>query len=106
MPGQLGPAVIEGHVDSAAAGPSVFFRLGAPGPGDQAEVLRADGTTAVFTVNAVRRYPKDRFPTEGVYGSTNHAALGLITCGGPFDRTSGHYRDNIVTFAHLTAVKR
>jgi len=105
-PGQAGPAVIEGHVDSAASGPSVFFALGALHPGDVAMVRRADHTTAVFRVDAVRRYAKDSFPTAVVYGNTDHAALRLITCGGAFDHASGHYRDNIVVFAHLTGVRR
>ena len=90
----------------AAAGPSVFFRLGALVPGDTVLVTRADRATAVFTVNAVRRYPKDAFPTAVVYANTDHAALRLITCGGAFDRASGHYRDDVVVFAHLTGVRR
>ena len=100
-PGSLGPAVIAGHVDSVAAGPSVFFRLGSLRPGDTVLITRADGTVAVFTVDDVRRYPKSRFPSQLVYGNTNRAALRLITCGGPFDRESGHYLDNIVVLASL-----
>lgn len=100
-PGQVGPAVIEGHVDSAAQGPSIFYRLGALTPGKRIEVTRADRSVATFVVDGVRRYPKDRFPTIAVYGNTDRAALRLITCGGSFDRARGHYRDNIVVFAHL-----
>lgn len=103
-PGQLGPAVVEGHVDSVSQGPSVFYRLGALRPGERVYITRADHRIAVFTVNAVRRYPKDAFPTALVYGNTNNAQLRLITCGGSFDGSTGHYRDNIVVFAHLTAV--
>jgi hypothetical protein len=105
-PGSVGPSVIEGHVDSAAGGPSVFFRLGALVPGDTVRVTRADGSTAVFTVNAVRQYAKDAFPTGTVYANTDHAALRLLTCGGAFDRATGHYRDNLVVYAHLTGVRR
>lgn len=100
-PGSLGPAVIYGHVDSAAQGPSVFFNLGDLRPGDKILVTRADGMVALFRVDGVRRYPKDRFPTLRVYGSTDHAALRLITCGGPFDDATGRYLDNIVVFASL-----
>jgi hypothetical protein len=100
-PGSLGPAVILGHVDSAAQGPSVFFRLGDLRPGDQVLVTRADGLVAVFRVDGVRRYPKDHFPTLLVYGNTDDAALRLITCGGSFDYATGHYVDNIVVFASL-----
>ncbi len=99
VPGALGPAVIAGHVDSAAAGPSVFFRLSSLRPGDTARVTRADGSVAEFAVDDVRRYPKGQFPTELVYGDTDHAALRLITCGGAF--ANGHYLDNIVVRASL-----
>lgn len=104
-PGELGPAVVVGHVDSWT-GPSVFFRLGALHPGDQVQVTRADGSRATFLVTGVRRYAKSRFPTRLVYGPVSYAALRLITCGGPFDRTSGHYRDNTIVFAVLTATRR
>lgn len=100
-PGSLGPAVIAGHVDSAKEGPSVFFRLGSLRPHDTILIARADGTVAVFAVDSVRRYPKSQFPSQFVYGNTDHAALRLITCGGPFDRRNRNYLDNIVVFASL-----
>jgi Sortase domain len=100
-PGSLGPAVISGHVDSVAQGPSVFFKLGDLRPGDMVLVTRADGLVAVFRVDGVRRYPKDHFPTLLVYGNTDYAALRLISCAGPFDYATRHYVDNIVVFASL-----
>lgn len=102
-PGQVGPATIEGHVDSAADGASVFFELGAIRPGDLISITRADGTTAEFRTDGVRRYPKDAFPTQLVYGNTPDPQLRLITCGGSFDQRSGHYTDNVVVFATLVA---
>jgi hypothetical protein len=101
-PGSLGPAILMGHIDSAAEGPSVFFRLGELTPGDRISVSRADGSTARFVVDRVRRYPKDAFPTKLVYGNIGHAGLRLLTCGGAFDATTGHYLDNIVVFASFT----
>lgn len=100
-PGELGPAIMLGHVDSAAEGPSVFFRLGELQVGDAISVTRADGSTAVFAVDEVQRFPKDEFPTDLVYGDIDHAGLRVLTCGGSFDRASGHYLDNIVVFASL-----
>jgi hypothetical protein len=99
-PGSLGPAVILGHV-SGAGHASVFFRLGDLRPGNRVRVTRRDGSIAAFEVTGVRRYPKDHFPTHLVYGNTNHAALRLITCGGSFDFSTGHYVDNVVVFATL-----
>jgi hypothetical protein len=101
-PGEVGPAVILGHVDSAYEGPAVFYRLGALRPGDPVSVRRADGRTLVFTVDRVARYPKRAFPTTTVYGPADHPALRLVTCGGRFDRASGSYRDVVVVFARLT----
>jgi len=103
-PGSLGPSVIIGHVDSVADGPSVFFNLGGLRRHDMVQITRADGTVAVFAVDDVHRYLKTQFPTQLVYGNTNHAALRLITCGGPFDRDSGSYLDNIVVMASLLRV--
>lgn len=100
-PGETGPSVIVGHVDSAAAGPSVFFRLGALRPGDRVDVRLADGHEAIFRVDGVRQYLKARFPTETVYGNTDFAALRLISCSGAFDYATGHYLSNVVVYASL-----
>jgi hypothetical protein len=101
-PGQPGPAVILGHVDSRA-GPAVFFRLRELRPRDIVRVRLADRRILVFRVQRVRRYPKDEFPTEAVYFPTLGRELRLITCGGQFDYASRNYRDNIVVYATLVA---
>ena len=102
-PGSVGPAVVLGHIDSASGGPSVFFRLGELQRGDRVSIERADGSTATFEVDFVRRYAKNDFPTRTVYGDIDHAGLRLLTCGGAFDDATGHYLDNIVVFASLTS---
>ncbi|WP_228636714.1 class F sortase [Microtetraspora sp. AC03309] len=103
-PGATGPAVIVGHVDSKQ-GPGVFFRLGDLRPGDRVKVSRQDGTLATFQVDSLESVPKDHFPTSRVYGMTDFPALRLITCGGTFDRGSGHYLDNVIVYAHLVSAK-
>lgn len=100
-PGEIGTAVIEGHVDTKQ-GPAVFFRLGALRPGDLINVRRADGITAVFRVTGVRQYLKSKFPARTVYrDATRFAALRLITCGGAFDYTTSQYLSSTVVFAFL-----
>jgi len=99
-PGELGPAIIAGHVDWGGD-PGVFYDLRQLVPGDEVTVSRQDGSTAVFRVTRVDRYPKDDFPTELVYGNIDHAGLRLITCGGSFDAQARSYVDNIVAFAEL-----
>jgi hypothetical protein len=97
-PGERGPAVIAGHVDGRA-GPAVFYRLGDLRPGNAVIVLRRDGTRTRFTVQRLERHPKAAFPTARVYGATPRPTLRLITCGGEFDRSTGHYVDNTIVFA-------
>lgn len=97
-PGQPGPAVIAGHVDSRE-GPAVFYRLHELAPGDDVIVHRADGTTIRFTVTDAESYSKDAFPTESVYGPVPGPELRLVTCGGEFDRSRQQYRDNVVVYA-------
>ncbi|MFB9923876.1 class F sortase [Amycolatopsis halotolerans] len=100
-PGETGPSVILGHIDSARNGPSVFFDLGGLKPGEQVRVDRADHTVATFEIDLVKSYPKSDFPQQTVYGYTSQPALRLITCGGSFDYGTRQYRDNTVVFAHL-----
>jgi hypothetical protein len=101
-PGAIGPAVIAGHVDSAA-GEGIFFQLRRLRPGDKVFVRRADGTVAQFVITAVRFYIKTRFPTSAVYGPVPYAAIRLITCGGVFDHATGSYLSNVVAYGRQIA---
>ena len=103
VPGEPGPSVIAGHVDSKS-GPAVFYRLRDIQPGALVDVTRSDGTVARFKVVAKEQHEKDEFPTEHVYGPTTDPELRLITCGGDFNRSIGHYDDNIVVFAQLVDI--
>lgn len=97
-PGEAGPAVIAGHVDSYR-GPAVFSRLGEIDQGDEIFVDRADGSTITFVAQRTEQHPKDDFPTEAVYSDTSGSTLRLITCGGDFDEEDGRYLDNIIVYA-------
>ena len=100
-PGELGPAVLAGHVDWAGQ-TGVFAGLDRLEPGDEIRVDRVDGSTVTFTVDRVAEYAKDGFPTETVYGDVPYAGLRLITCGGAFDEDAASYLDNVVVYASLT----
>ncbi len=99
-PGEAGPAILVGHVDSHD-GPAVFHGLLGVRTGDMVEIERADGVIARFVVDRIEQHPKDAFPTQGVYGPVATPELRLITCGGPFLREQGSYRDNVIVFARL-----
>jgi sortase (surface protein transpeptidase) len=101
-PGQVGSAIIAGHIDSYR-GPGVFFRLRLLRPGDRVYVRHADGTLAAFRVYSEHMYAKDRFPTEQVYVPAPSPELRLITCGGTFDAATGSYLSNVVI--HATQIR-
>ena len=99
-PGQEGSAVILGHVDSYL-GPAIFYRLADLRLGNHVIVRAADGKIFTFRVIGLREYSKSTFPDHLVYGPRRYAALQLVTCGGVFDRQTGHYLSNIVIFTAL-----
>jgi hypothetical protein len=102
-PGEIGPTVILGHVDTRS-GPGVFYGLGATKIADKISVERMDGKVAHYEVTRVVSYPQSKFPTDEIYGDTTASELRLITCGGRYDRAKGGYLDNIVVFAMLVDV--
>jgi Sortase domain len=104
-PGELGPAVIAGHVTWNLE-PAVFYRLASLHRGDRVRVVRRDGLTAVFEVEDVRRFPKAGFPTAAVFGTIDYAGLRLITCGGTYDSAAHRYLANVVVFTRLVGVRR
>lgn len=99
-PGELGPSVILGHVDSYQ-GPAVFWPLGKLKEGDEIFVDREDGSTARFVVTEVKRVDQDEFPTREVYGDIDHAGLRLITCTGTYNHGIQRYSHNLIIYARL-----
>lgn len=97
-PGEPGPAVLVGHVDSVD-GAAVFFRLRQLAARDVIQVERHDGSKVAFVVERVERVAKDAFPTDAVYGPTDEPRLRLVTCMGPFDAETGTYAENLIVFA-------
>ena len=98
VPGDAGPAVLAGHVDSPA-GPAVFFQLKALQLGDRVLVDRSDGKTVVFVVTAVRLFAADRFPAGDLREPTSAPELRLVTCGGPRGLVGGRPADNVIVEA-------
>lgn len=97
-----GPLVVIGHVDSET-GPAIFYRLRDLRPGSRIDLQMSDGRTNTYEVEEIVAVKKTQFPTARVYGSgesvRSEPDLRLVTCGGSFDRSAGHYRSNIIVFA-------
>jgi LPXTG-site transpeptidase (sortase) family protein len=103
-PGERGPAVILGHVDSVT-GPAVFYDLKQVSPGDEVFIEREDGITAVFTVIEIEDLKQTQFPTKKVYDDLDYAGLRLITCTGDFSHFSQRYSHNLILYAKLTRLE-
>ncbi|WP_434616811.1 class F sortase [Arthrobacter sp. A5] len=101
-PGEIGPSVILGHVNSTLSNIGVFYRLHEMTQGQQFSVSRADGTVAVFAMDRSAVFKKDQFPTLEVYGNTKRAEIRLITCGG-YNPATNLYDDNTVVYGHLVS---
>ncbi|WP_458781161.1 sortase domain-containing protein [Arthrobacter sp. D3-16] len=101
-PGERGPSVMLGHVNSPNGRGGVFADLRKLVPGMEVAVSRTDGSTAVFTVDRGELYSKNEFPTLEVYGNTAGSELRLITCDG-YDPATGLFDDNYVIYAKLKA---
>jgi LPXTG-site transpeptidase (sortase) family protein len=99
-PGQVGPAVVLGHIDGNHQ-KGIFWRLHEVKKGDQVVIGRQDGSKATFTVTKVDQIAKKEFPTEAVYGNTTDPQIRLITCGGAFDAAAHSYLDNIIVYGTL-----
>ena len=100
-PGAPGPAVLVGHLDSRT-GPAVFYRLGQLRSGDEILVGQRGGTSSRFVVGRLERLPKTALPTRRIWTNARRPLLRLVSCGGPFDRATGHYRDNVIVYASPT----
>lgn len=99
MPGESGTAVLSGHVDSREQGRGAFWDLRTMDVDDLVTVDHEDGTTSEWRVTARTVYDKDELPTEDIFTRFGDTRLVLITCGGAFDNSRGHYEDNIVVYA-------
>jgi LPXTG-site transpeptidase (sortase) family protein len=81
-PGEMGSAVIAGHLDRPGGAPAVFWYLRNMHPGDMVIVVDARGKTLRFQVTRVAAYPPKEAPVQDIFGNTGGKYLNLITCAG------------------------
>jgi len=98
-PGEVGPSVVVAHVDSKA-GPDVFYRLKDLRRGADIHIDRSDGSTATWVSESSEQTDKDELPVESIWNPIDEPVLRLVTCGGTFDRSIGHYTDNVIVYAN------
>jgi sortase (surface protein transpeptidase) len=98
-PGQVGSAVIDGHVDNALSLPGVFKHLKDIQPGADIYATTASGTAKHFVVESTHVYSVDHFPSTLVFTRTDHPRLNLITCDGVWQQGKHMYSERLVVYA-------
>jgi sortase (surface protein transpeptidase) len=96
-PGQIGSAVLVGHVDGNSR-PGVFWHLGRLTPGDRITINYNGTSPRTFRVTGRQQVPKTQLPAE-LFSRAGPSRIALITCGGTFNTTTRHYQDNVVIVA-------
>lgn len=93
-----GATVIAGHIDTAEAGTGPLARITTARKGDRITVAAGPASTT-YTVESVSRIPKSELDLSKVFDRDSSPRLHLLTCGGRFDKATGHYEDNILVVA-------
>jgi hypothetical protein len=97
-----GNTVIAAHIDAPDYPIGPFAALRDAPAEAEVSVTAADGSKAAYSIVSVTYYPKQELPTDALFARAGTRALVLITCGGEFDETTGHYDDNVVLVATPT----
>jgi LPXTG-site transpeptidase (sortase) family protein len=98
-PGEVGSAVIAGHVDWLYGAKGSFERLKNLKPGDKIAVQDDKGATVTFVVREARNYDAAADATAVFVSKDGKAHLNLITCGGKWDKRARTYSKRLVVFA-------
>jgi len=94
-----GRILIAAHVDAIDYPIGPLARLRDVPAGESVIIAADDGTSREFVIQSLTYYEKSALPVDELFARGGPTALVLVTCGGPFDSTTGHYRDNVVAVA-------
>jgi Sortase domain len=97
-PGDPGVAIIAGHVDSATAGPGALYYLQLD-VGDTIRIAGFDQRTTTWIVRSTPQLTLKTALPQSLFKTTGTPTLAIVTCGGPFDASTGHYQDNVIVWA-------
>lgn len=93
-----GSAVITAHVDSRKYGPGPLAALRRTKPGATITVTHG-GRQHQYRVVRTDQYKKTALDTAKLFDRSGSHRLHVVTCGGKFNRKTGHYDDNVVVLA-------
>jgi len=97
-PGQLGSAVLAGHLDTQTGDPAIFWNLRKMNIGDLVYIDDADGNRQTFKVVRTGSYPPMEAPMMDIFGPANKPKLALITCNGEWEDDLASYDQRLVVY--------
>lgn len=98
-PGEVGSAVIAGHVSWVVKATAVFAKLHTLRPGDTITVQDGAGETVSFVVREIRTYGAAADASDVFFSTDGKAHLNLVTCSGTWDKSEKQYAERLVVFA-------
>ncbi len=101
IPGEVGSAVIDGHVDNGLGLKGVFKNLHKVQIGDEITVIDISGTEIRFNVIDIKEYKYDEAPSEEIFNESQKSILRLITCGGKWIKSAKTYDTRVVVTAEF-----
>lgn len=96
---RIGTIVLDGHVDTAHQGLGTLFNLQDIKAGASIILSSATGHQYTYQVTARRVLSKSHDLPTDLFSPTAPGTLVVITCGGPFNRATQSYLDNIAVLA-------
>ncbi|MDO8499581.1 MAG: class F sortase [bacterium] len=97
-PGEVGSAVIDGHINWWNGATAVFAKLNKLKPGDKITVLDDKKNAITFVVKKTRLYGAKEDASDVFSSGDGRAHLNLITCGGVWNKRAKEYSKRLVVF--------
>jgi sortase (surface protein transpeptidase) len=101
VPGNVGNAVMDGHLDWYGVKEAIFFHLEKLRPGDRVYVRDDKGVDRAFVITSNTSCIFNRCPLTDIFGPTTSTRLNLITCAGNFNRSTQNYDKRTVVYSEL-----
>lgn len=98
-PGEVGSAVIAGHLNWLYGATGAFQYLHTLKPGDKITVQNDLGKSVTFVVRKTRWFGKNDDAADVFYSYDGKSHLNLVTCAGVWDKVSKAYSKRLVVFA-------
>lgn len=98
-PGEIGNAVLAGHLDTYSDKGGVFWNLSKARSGDYIYITDDFGKKMRFRITRSESYNVFSAPMEEIFGSIGVPRLVLITCDGAWNSEKGGYDNRLVVFA-------